>query len=362
MKLIFLTDRLVLVGCSMVLWGVLVNNVNAESSVTLYGVVDGGLLYTSKSLSAVTGKNGGAQWSFIDSGLSVSQFGLTGTETLGGGVTANFDLESGYSVASGGYNDSNGNMFGRQAWLSLRGAWGEVKTGLQYSPFFLTIYESDARGYSQFGSSLVVYATNALATGIFNANAISYSSPTIAGLRGSVMIAFGGEPGNFQAGRQYSASVDYQVGPLLLNAAVYDGNSGGTAATPIPTTLEFVGRTIGVTYKFDKLTAKASYVKYKVSGSFDDDVYSFGLDFLATPQVDLNGGIWVTSDRNRMENRSMIAAAGVQYFMSKATTMYAQFGVTNNHGAMDTGLSINGALHAPHGATFGADIGIRHSF
>ncbi|KGX30312.1 porin [Burkholderia pseudomallei] len=335
---------------------------NAQSTVTLYGLVDGGILYTSKTRDPVSGKNGGKQWAFVDSGLSASQFGVAGVEDLGGGMTANFDLESGYSVATGGYNDSNGNQFGRQAWVSLKGDFGELKTGLQYSPFFMAIYESDARNFSQFGSGMVTYVNNVLATGIFNANAVSYNSPVIGGLRGSVMFALGGEPGNFQAGRQYSASIDYQVGGILVIASIYEGNAGGSAATPISTTQEFEGRTLGASYKFSKLTAKVSFVNYKVAGAFNNNIYSAGFDYQPLPQLDINGGVWITTDRNQTKNNSLMAALGTQYFLSKATTLYLQAGAANNRGAMNTGLSINGALNGASGTTFGTDFGIRHTF
>jgi predicted porin len=167
----------------------------AQSSVTLYGIVDAGLLYTSKTLSPANGGNAGSQWALTDAGLAPSSFGITGREDLGGGLNASFDLESGYSTVTGGFNNSNGNLFGRQAWVALKGGWGELKAGLQYSPFFLALYETDARAFSQFGSGLVSYVNNVLATGIFNANSIAYSSPTVGGFHGSALFAFGGEAG-----------------------------------------------------------------------------------------------------------------------------------------------------------------------
>ena len=335
---------------------------HAQSSVNLYGIVDGGLLYTSKTLNQTTGQNAGRQFSMIDSGSAPSQFGLTGTEDLGGGLKAKFKLESGISVANGGFDDSNGNLFGREAWVALASQYGEVTAGLQFSPFFISQFETDARGFSQFGSGLVTYIDNAIGTGIFNSNAISYASPNIAGFQGSVMLALGGEAGDFQAGRQYSASLKYENGGFLVSAAFYDGNSGGTLQTPLPTTVPFIGRTIGASYKFGTVTAKAAVVNYKVAGSFNNYIYSGGLDYLLTPQFDLNGGVYYTSDRGNSKNHSIMGALGGQYFISKRTALYGQVGVVDNHGAMDTGLSVNGALFEAPGTTVGANIGVRHSF
>jgi predicted porin len=335
---------------------------HAQSSVTLYGNLDVALLYTNKTLDAASGGNAGYQFAMTDTGMTPTTFGLTGVEDLGGGLKAKFQLESGFSVANGALNHSNGNFFGRQAWVSLDGTYGELKTGLQYSPFLLAIYASDPRSFSHFGSGLINYVDNVLVTGLFNANAVSYTSPTIAGLTGSAMFAFGGAAGDFQAGRQYSASLKYENGGFMIDAGFYDGNGGGTAATPIPSTVAFIGRTLGAAYHFGPVTAKAAFTSYKVAGSFSSNVYGGGFDYQATPAVDLNTGVWVTSDRNDTHNHSVLAALGTTYSLSKSTSMYAQVAMVDNHGAMDTGLGINNALYGVTGTTVGANVGIHHSF
>ena len=67
----------------------------AQSSVTLYGRVDAGLLYMSRTLNAKTGLNDGHQLAAVDGGNSPTVFGLTGVEDLGGGAKVRFTLESG---------------------------------------------------------------------------------------------------------------------------------------------------------------------------------------------------------------------------------------------------------------------------
>ncbi|WP_425452705.1 porin [Trinickia dinghuensis] len=338
---------------------------HAQGSVTLFGIVDGGMLFLSKTQNA-SGSNGGKLTGFTDSGQVPSQFGLTGTEDLGGGLTAEFKLESGIDIGNGGYNDSNGNFFGREANVGLKGPFGEVKAGLQFSPFFNTLFDLDPRALSQFGSSLPIYLNYAAATGVFNANSLSYSSPRIAGFQGSLMYALGGQAGNFAAGRQYSASLSYQWRGLSIEAAFYDGNPGGTVQTNPPSTLGFEGRMVGAVYRYAKLTAKASYTNYKVAGSgVNNDVYGGGLDYALTPDLDLDGGVWYTSNRNDRSTHALMGAFGASYFLSKATTLYAQVGAADNHGSSDLGLEVGDAptsLHAPAGTTVGADIGIRHVF
>ncbi|ABB11304.1 porin [Burkholderia lata] len=349
-------------GAAIAVAGSLMGGVaHAQSNITLYGIVDAGLLYTSKTAGA-NGQNLGHQFSAVDSGSLPSQFGLTGTEDLGGGMKASFKLESGINMRNGGFDDSNGNLFGRQAYVALENQFGKVAIGLQFSPFFLSLLDTDPRGFSQLGSGLIIYADTVTGTGAFNSNAVSYTSPTIAGLQGKAMLALGGAAGNFQAGRQYSASLKYTVGNLLISGGIYSGNSGGTVSTPIPTTVAFWGRAIGATYNFGVVTAKAQFVNYKVAQSYDSNVYSAGLDSYVTPQLNLNGGIYFTSDRNHTANHSIMGAAGATYNLSKSTALYAQVAVVNNHGTMNTGISADGALYGAQGTTVGADIGIRHFF
>lgn len=338
---------------------------HAQSSVTLYGVVDGGLLYTSKTLNATTGQNAGKQFSFDDSGLSPSQFGVSGTEDLGGGLKAEFKLESGINIGTGGYNDSNGNFFGRQAYVGLTGGFGEVKAGLQFSPFFLATYELDPRGLSQTGSSLMMYVDNVVATGIFTPNAVSYTTPVLYGFQASALLSLGGVAGDFQNGRQYSGSLKYDNGTFMASASYFNANpsTGSALVTPVPTQLgvPFQGMQFGGSYKIGKLTAKASFVNYKV-GDVSNDVYGGGLDFLATPELDFNTGVWYEDQRHESTNHSLMAAIGAEYYLSRRTTAYAQVAVANNHGSMDTGLSISDALSGAPGTTTGVNIGIRHMF
>ncbi|HDR9504659.1 hypothetical protein [Burkholderia pyrrocinia] len=84
-----------------------------KETLTIYSILDAGLLYTGKRLNPITGGNADKQFSMVDSGLTPSQFGLIGTEDMGSGLQAKFKLESGISVPTGGFSNSNGDMSGR---------------------------------------------------------------------------------------------------------------------------------------------------------------------------------------------------------------------------------------------------------
>jgi predicted porin len=338
--------------------------VHAQSSVTLYGIADAGLLYTSQSAG-----NTGRQFAFADGGWLPDLFGLRGTEDLGGGFRTTFDLESGYSLASGGLKFSNGNFFGRQAWISVgSNDYGTVKVGMQYSPFFLAIAETDPREFAQVASGLIVYVDNFAITGMFSNNTVSYTSPTVFGLQGSVSLAMGNVAGNFADGRQYSARLQYSLGGLFAVASILKSNPGTSSSLAPGSNLGVWGRTAGVAYTYGTLTAKASFTSYKEDGASvlgNVNVYGGGLSYQPTSVWTLDGGVWVSSDRNDTSNHSILVGLGAQYALSKRTSLYSQFGWVRNHGAMDTGDAISGTGNIaglPAGTTVAVDIGMRHSF
>ncbi|WP_244144228.1 porin, partial [Paraburkholderia kururiensis] len=84
---------------------------HAQSSVTLYGLVDAGITYTSNV-------NHGTKWALGSGGINQSMFGLRGAEDLGGGLKAIFTLESGFNINNGRFANNNG-MFNRQAFVGL---------------------------------------------------------------------------------------------------------------------------------------------------------------------------------------------------------------------------------------------------
>jgi predicted porin len=338
---------------------------HAQSSITLYGVLDAGLLYASH-YPAANGSNAGHIYAFNDSGTWASSFGLRGVEDLGGGTRMEFRIESGVSLGTGAFSNSNKNAFGRQTYLSMdNDDYGKLTAGVQFSPFFRSVVATDPRGASFFfGSAETLYVDNVFVTGMFNSNAITYDSPKIAGLQGSAMIALGGEPGNFAAGRQYAFRLAYDTPLVHVDAAMYNGDSGGTAAsTPAPSTTSFAGRTAGVKFHFGQVALGVDYALYKVTGGFSSQVYGTGFNYQMTPAWNLNAGAWYTHNGNNSRDHSILVATGVAYFLSKETTLYTQFGFVDNHGKMNTGFIAGPSLpHEVTGSTIAVNVGVRHTF
>src|SRR5471032_422998 len=107
----------------------------AQSSVTLYGVVDNGLSYQSSQTSLGSTSGGRSNTKMVQGVWAGSRFGLKGAEDLGGGTKAIFQLESGFNSATGAAQFTNA-MFGRQAWIGVtNNSYGTFQAGRQYTAY-----------------------------------------------------------------------------------------------------------------------------------------------------------------------------------------------------------------------------------
>ncbi|PXW27513.1 porin [Paraburkholderia caballeronis] len=101
---------------------------HAQSSVTLYGLIDEAVRFQ-------TGGNGNAL-SMSEGAINGNRWGLRGSEDLGGGLSAIFNLESGYNIATG-KSDQQQQLFGRFAWVGLQSdRFGTLKLGRQYGAVY----------------------------------------------------------------------------------------------------------------------------------------------------------------------------------------------------------------------------------
>ncbi len=102
---------------------------HAQSSVTLYGLIDAGVAYTNN---VEKGGTRGPLFQATSGEINGSRFGLRGSEDLGGGLRAIFVLENGFSVTNGKLAQDN-RLFGRQAYVGLSSnQFGTVTLGRQY--------------------------------------------------------------------------------------------------------------------------------------------------------------------------------------------------------------------------------------
>ncbi|MGH8783237.1 porin, partial [Paraburkholderia sp.] len=129
----------------------------AQSSVTLYGILDTGVEYVSHANAA---GNGVVRMPGI-TGEIPSRWGLRGSEDLGGGYKAVFNLENGFNTRGGDVNQG-GRLFGRQAWVGIASPYGQLSFGRVYTMTYWAMIDSDVLGPDIYGSgSLDSYLPNA---------------------------------------------------------------------------------------------------------------------------------------------------------------------------------------------------------
>ncbi|MBU6490513.1 MAG: porin, partial [Burkholderiales bacterium] len=173
----------------------------AQSSVTLYGVIDSGLLYQNAAgTSAIPAlnKNGGKVFAVKDGGIYASNWGMRGTEDIGGGYKVNFRLQGTFNSGTGALGLSgtgNGNaIFSQYATIGVSSPHGRVDVGRQIVPMIWAMYDTDARASQSFGSILTAWvglnqatgwipvSTNGSIGALYDDNAIVYQSPTFGGV------------------------------------------------------------------------------------------------------------------------------------------------------------------------------------
>jgi predicted porin len=275
----------------------------AQSSVTLYGVIDEGIDYTNNS-------GGSSLWHLRDGtydGVYGSRWGLRGSEDLGGGLSAIFKLENGFSLENGQLRQG-GLEFGRQAYVGLSDAkLGTVTLGRQYDSVVDYLQPVTAPG--QFGG-LFFHAGDIdnTANSFRVDNSVKYASPAISGLQFGGMYSFTntnttgrGTTGMWSIGATYANSgltvagaYEYAKDPALLftdgdfvanttgsaigaaGAFSYVGNPSNEQIFGAGATYAIGKATLGLDYtntKFDDANGTSSTVKFENYEAFGQ--YSF---------------------------------------------------------------------------------------
>lgn len=187
---------------------------NAQSSITLYGIVDAGLSYFSNSHSTK------GHYNFASGGDFGDRWGFKGSEDLGGGLSAIFNLENGFDIGTGNYA-SSGTEFNRQAFVGLASKqYGTLTFGRQYSPTtdLLESYGPDlgTGGIGTYPGDLSDFDNSVRIN-----NSVKYKSITYYGFTGEAMYGFGNGAGSVNSGSTAAAGFTYAMGPLFLGATYF---------------------------------------------------------------------------------------------------------------------------------------------
>jgi predicted porin len=356
---------------------------HAQSSVTLYGVVDSGLLYQSTSGASFSSKapNTGKIYAFRDGGIYSSNWGIKGTEDIGGGYKVNFRLQGAFNSGTGklGLAGAPGAtaVFNQWATVGVSGPFGTFDAGRQIAPMIYSMFDTDVRGGQYFGSILIAWigmnqaagwpgtSTNGPIGALEDDNALIYQSPKFYGASLALEYAPGGVAGQFQGGTRESAVLKYSNYGLNLAAVYYNGHDTNPSATTVPTGLDndrFYY--LGAKYTFHDLSVSTSYSIGKNpanSAHVNFEIVSAGLGYRFTAAFRITSGFYYLKDRNNSTNHSGEFAVGAEYSLSKSTLTYAQVGYVDNKGTMNQTI-VYGQSVAPGVSTTAVMIGIRHSF
>ncbi|KWH51535.1 porin [Burkholderia sp. AU39826] len=199
--------------------------VYAQSSVTLYGVVDTGIVYQNNQSSLGATSGGHSAVKFASGIWNGNRFGLLGSEDLGGGTKVIFKLESGFNLNTGGQQYANA-LFGRQSYVGVANtSFGTLTAGRQYTSYYtmLSPYSPTTWLTGYFGAhpgDLDSLDTNYRAN-----NSLVYTSPKLHGFTFSGSYSIGGVPGSLNSGSTWSVGAQYQAGPMGIAAAVQRVNN-----------------------------------------------------------------------------------------------------------------------------------------
>jgi len=312
----------------------------AQSSVTLYGIVDAGFTYT-------TNVNGNANYAMTSGNLQQSRWGLRGVEDLGGGLKTIFTLESGFNLMNGRQGNSlNSSLFNRQSFVGLtQEQYGTLTFGRQYDS--VVDYIGPLTAVGTWGGTYMAHVMdndNGNASVSLN-NAVKYTSPNLSGFQFGGAYAFSNQAAGFANNRAYSAGMSYANSGLRVAAAYLQANGAGSVSNPsgaIPNSQFDVSQRQrvwggGVSYTYGPAVGGVVFTQTRLNGLRDNLSIRFNnieanLRYNLTPALGLGAMYTYTN-----ANGSLLSSAGggqtahwnqfglqADYSLSKRTDVYLE--------------------------------------
>jgi predicted porin len=340
----------------------------AQSSVTLYGVAD---IWLGSVKTEVNGDS--SRETLLESGgVNTSRIGFKGSEDLGGGLKANFQLEQ--SVA---LDDGTGGTFDRQSWVGLSGSFGAVQLGRSWSS-----YDDIRSGANDnFGANVAASFNTWIGYNDRPANSLKYISPEIAGFSGSLTYGLGEDKNknaNGKASSVLSLGAQYANGPIFVGFGHQAEKAGeGTALGALSTInnlLDVIGEPAlvapagtKVTYNllngsYDLGVAKlvGGYNQVKgttpgVTGSVKANEFNLGVEVPLAANLNLGAGY--AQSKIEADGTDLVKTTGftttLLYSLSKRTTVYGALSQTKAEDELGLGAKAKTTLYA---------VGVNHKF
>ena len=340
----------------------------AQSSVTLFGIVDTAVGYVDNANAA-----GDSVYGLSTSGNATSRLGFRGVEDLGGGLKAGFWLEG---EIFGDDGNAAGFNFTRRSTVSLMGGFGEVRMGRDLTPNYSKTISYDLFGQTGIGqfmgwrdwatnSDVGTTVSTADASNVRSSNMISYYTPNFGGLTAGLGYGFD-EQTTGKAGRYVGGYVAYDNGPLSL-AASYDQRdllvNGLVAGSAV---LDRDTFTLGGSYNLNvvKLNAIVQQSKYKALGESEKvNAYALGVSApVGAGEVKLQYALY---DNKIIESKAHHISLGYVHNLSKRTAVYGTVSYMDNKDDSNLGLQAKNLSTGGPGrgeSQTGVQVGIRHAF
>ncbi|SAL63413.1 outer membrane porin protein [Caballeronia terrestris] len=334
----------------------------AQSSVTLYGIVDAGVEYVNHASA-----DGGAA-RLVSGGKNTSRFGMRGVEELGGGLKAIFQLESGINVANGQLDDGPNALFDRRATVGLKHkTYGQVILGRTFTTTYDYMLPFDPMAYAPNYS----WATGSTATGgrkdgLFSrsANAVRYDGE-FSGFKIGAMYGFGNVPDSMKTSSKYDFGLGYASGPFAVVATFDRQNGANDSVTPADTTNYIQGIHAGASYDFGAAKVMAGYRNYRrtfntLAETLRSDMYWFGGSYDFAPDFTLYAAVYHQDIKGANDGDPTLLSLRANYSLSKRTTLYLSGGYAFARNDQNVSLSrdLTGAADTQAGVT----AGLQHRF
>lgn len=346
--------------------GALASAASAQSNVTVYGIVDAAVMYNTNQTAT------GGNKMTVDAGqLLTSRWGIKGSEDLGGGMKAIFNLEgtlandTGAAGAGFGGNvftqaGNNTSLFDRLAWVGLSGAFGTVTLGRNNILGVDSVGLADPISLAHAGSNPNVmfaamnsggsyggFGTNQGGTALRQNNSIKYVSPIMSGFGGALMYGFGEKAGDTSASSYMGASgffTDGTNGVAIAYAKMKDFTNTSTltawaAGAKYKVDPSFVLR---ATYSQDTVDGNIVIAPFGNANNRKIKVIGVGVDYLMSPQTTFTGAYYGTKRSGDIAGKADQYIGMVKYAFSKRTTAYASltYAKAGSASLQDTSLAL----------------------
>ena len=292
---------------------------SAQSSVTLYGILDAGIVYKNVKYSNGPVDVNNSQFGMAYGTQNGNRLGFKGVEDMGSGNRLTFQLENGFDIGNGTAGQGS-RLFGRQAWFGVENdAWGYARMGrqLNFATDYFGALDPFAQGFAQANIGSVFGSTNTYRM----SNAIKYQTPTMGGFTAGVGYSF--------ATGVDSTYVNNGAGVTSGSGYNYDSSNN---TRQITVGAKYANGPIYVAASYDKLYGQsdikggspdASPSEWNLGGSYDFKVVKVNLVYGQT-----RGG-WMAGQNNQGNSGAAINIGGAGVFGNGLNIYDTNWGVNS---------------------------------